>query len=128
MKDLGPQRIVREKVKAGETKSANTSPHLHPRVVPADFCLPVWSFPRSHYPPLGLRGYGRLYLSFRRHITYANNIFPFITLLKYKPPVKRYMIVDDSLRTRSPLLSSIVMNYHARGQTGKTIINYHENF
>ena len=39
------------------------------------------------------------------------------------------MIVDDSLQTLSPL---IIINYHelyhACGQTGKTIINYHENF
>ena len=25
-------------------------------------------------------------------------------------------------------LSSIIMNYHVRGQKGKAVINYHDNF
>ena len=38
----------------------------------------------------------------------------------FKGLVKRYMIVDDSWTPRT------IMNYDARGQTGKTIIDYNE--
>ena len=38
----------------------------------------------------------------------------------FKALVKRYMVVDDSWTPRT------IMNYHAGGQTGKSIIDYHE--
>ena len=38
---------------------------------------------------------------------------------------RRRMIVDYSLQTHFPLA---VINYHKRGQKGKTIIHYHEDF
>ena len=38
------------------------------------------------------------------------------------------MIVDDSARAHFPPIINYHELYHARGQTGKTIINYHDNF